>query len=106
MNADMKREQTIKLAENLKKLMASRNLTITSTARQIGMNKSTLHNYCNGVIPRNLLKIKELADLLNVSLSELIFGTSSEPKIMSLNDGVEGRFEVTIKRVSGLPREK
>lgn len=100
MNASMKADQQIKLAENLKKLMASKNMTVTSVSRQIGMNKSTLHNYCNGVVPRNLLKIKELADLLNVSLTELIFGLESGSKVLNLDDGIEGRFEITIKRIS------
>lgn len=91
--------QKIKLAENLNRLMASQKLTVTSAARKVGMNKSTLHNYCNGVIPRNLPKIKELADLLEVSLSELIFGQDIETTNINLSDGIEGKFEVTIRRV-------
>lgn len=96
--------QKIKLAENLNRLMASQKLTVTSAARKVGMNKSTLHNYCNGVIPRNLPKIKELADLLEVSLSELIFGHESESTNVNLSDGIEGKFEVTIRRVDRLTK--
>lgn len=96
--------QKIKLAENLNRLMSSKKLTVTSAARKVGMNKSTLHNYCNGVIPRNLPKIKELADLLEVSLSELIFGNESEPANINLSDGIEGKFEVTIRRVDRLTK--
>ncbi len=96
--------QKIKLAENLNRLMASQKLTVTSAARKVGMNKSTLHNYCNGVIPRNLPKIKELADLLEVSLSELIFGQDSGPANINLSDGIEGKFEVTIRRVDRLTK--
>lgn len=106
MTASMKGDQKIKLAENLKKLMASKNMTVTSASRRIGMNKSTLHNYCNGVVPRNLLKIKELADLLEVPLDELILGPGSEPQPMTLEEGVEGRFEITIKRVKMERRDK
>jgi transcriptional regulator with XRE-family HTH domain len=95
----MKMDQKIKLAENLKNQMASRNLTITTVARQIGMNKSTLHNYCNGVVPRNLIKIKELADLLEISLSELVFGSNAEGLASEFEDGIEGRFEVIVKRI-------
>ncbi|MFZ4402473.1 MAG: helix-turn-helix domain-containing protein [Pseudobdellovibrionaceae bacterium] len=96
--------QKIKLAENLNRLMNSKNLTVTSVARKIGMNKSTLHNYSNGVIPRNLPKIKELADLLEVSLSELVFGHETEVEHRNLSDGIEGKFEVTIRRVDRLSK--
>jgi transcriptional regulator with XRE-family HTH domain len=99
MNAMMKAEQKMKLAENLKKLILSKNMTVTSASRQIGMNKSTLHNYCNGVVPRNLLKIKELADLLDVSLNELVYGTSSKIDSPSEKEGIEGRFEIVVRRL-------
>lgn len=95
----MKSVHRVKLAENLEALMRSRNLTITSVASKIGMNKSTLHNYCNGVVPRNLLKIKELADLFDVSLGELVFGEDIESGGPYRGSEIEGRFEVTIKRV-------
>jgi transcriptional regulator with XRE-family HTH domain len=100
MKGIMKMDQRIKLAENLKSHMISRNLTITGVARQIGMNKSTLHNYCNGVVPRNLVKIKELADLFEISLSDLVFGSNGESLALDSNADIEGRFEVIIKRVS------
>lgn len=95
----MKSEQKIKLAENLKKQMASKNLSLTSVAKKTGMNKSTLHNYCNGVVPRNLLKIKELADLFDVSLSELIFGEARQEMLANTTNGIDGKFEITIKRI-------
>lgn len=91
--------QKIKLAENLNRLMSSKKLTVTSAARKFGMNKSTLHNYCNGVIPRNLPKIKELADLLEVSLSELLFGHAVETKNVNTSEEIEGKFEITIRRI-------
>jgi transcriptional regulator with XRE-family HTH domain len=96
----MKSDREIRLADNLRRLMDSKNLTLTSVATQTGMNKSTLHNYCNGVIPRNLLKLKELADLLDVSLEELIFGEKSHrAAALSPSVGIEGRFEVIIRRL-------
>lgn len=95
----MEREQTIQLAKNLRKLIFTNHLTIVSVAQQVGMNKSTLHNYCHGVMPRNLLKIKKLADLFNVSLVELIFGMEVKSLAPSLANKVEGRFEVIIRPV-------
>lgn len=95
----MKNEQTVKLAENLERLMKSKGLTITAVATKIGMNKSTLHNYCNGVVPRNLVKIKELADLFGVSLSSLLFGEEKQSSTEISGSGIEGRFEVVIRRI-------
>lgn len=95
------REQKIKLAENLDRLMAAKGLTVTATARKIGMNKSTLHNYCNGVVPRHLPKLKELADLLEVTLHELLFSSQQSLNKTSVQAPLEGRFEITIKRVDG-----
>ncbi len=96
----MSSKEGIKLAENLKKIMKAKNLTITSTARKVGMNKSTLHNYCNGVIPRNLLTLKELADFLEIGLSDLIFESHSATFSVQSGETIEGRYEITIKRVN------
>ncbi len=88
-------------SENLKYLIARKNLTLTSAARKVGMNKSTLHNYCNGVIPRNLMKIKELADLLGVSFNELL-SVDRQINMEALSHQLNGRFEVSIRRVDNL----
>lgn len=99
MTDPMASKQEIKLAENLKRLMAAKNLTVTTAARKIGMNKSTLHNYYNGVIPRNLQMLRELADLLDVPLAELLYGKGTNLVSLSAEVGIEGRYEITIRRV-------
>ncbi len=65
--------EDIYLANNLNQLINQKSLSITMIAREVGMNKSTLHNYCNGVIPRNILSLKKLANFLDISLNDLIF---------------------------------
>lgn len=92
-------DQNIQLARNLERLMRSHKLTITATAAKIGMNKSTLHNYCNGVVPRNLIKIKELADLFGISLNSLLFGENSVVDNELTSQAIEGRYEVTVRRI-------
>jgi transcriptional regulator with XRE-family HTH domain len=95
-----KDEMTIKLAENLKRLFEEKNLTVTRVSRLISINKSTLHNYCNGVMPRNLIKLQDLADLLGVSLSELLLGKTPEPSDSLIKgEEIEEKFEVRIRRV-------
>lgn len=87
-------EQEIRLAGNLKRIMATKGLRLTTVARKTGMRKSTLHGYLNGVIPRNLQQLKALADFLNVSFADLIFGEET-----AKTESIEGRYEVIIRRV-------
>ena len=99
MTNEMKTAQEIRLAENLKKLMQAKRETIASTAKQVKMNKSSLHNYCNGVIPKNLMVLKALAEFFDVSLGELVFGRPTDSTSLYSQIGIEGRFEVTIRRI-------
>jgi len=96
----MKPKREIKVGENLQRLMADRKVSVTVTAREVGMNKSTLHGYCNGVVPRNLKQLKALADYLGVSFDELIFGAAPEFTSVKSEATIEGRYEVIIKRVA------
>lgn len=84
----------IKLAENLQKVLQDRKISVTALAKQIGMNKSTLHGYCNGVVPRNLLKLHQLAAALDVPFIELVFGHRRE-RISS--ESLKGRYELIVQ---------
>ncbi len=99
MSQSMKKKQDIQLAENLNRKMGEMDLTVSAIASRIGMNKSTLHGYRNGTVPRNVVKLKELADLLGMSMVELIFG--EQPKAFSVSPkvDVDGRFEIIIRRL-------
>lgn len=97
----MKPKREIKVGENLQRLMADRKVTVTVAARDVGMNKSTLHGYCNGVVPRNLKQLKALADYLGVSFDELIFGGTSDFTPVKSESNFEGRYEVIIRRMNG-----
>lgn len=101
----MKSKHEFRLAENLKRILSEQNRSFTSTAKQVGMNKSTLHGYCNGVIPRNLAQLKALADFLDVSLTELLFGKGNEAPAMRETSLVEGRYELIIRRVDDPGRD-
>lgn len=101
MTYSMKNQPEIKLAENLRKIMAEKNIRVTTLANRVGMNKSTLHGYCNGAVPRHLLKIRQIADFLGVPFSELIFGKVNEVATAKSNEGIEGRYEVVIRRLDG-----
>lgn len=94
----MRSAREIKLAENLRKLLLEKKLSVTETARNVRMHKSTLHGYCHGVIPRNIIQLRDLAAYLGVDLSNLIFGTGDVAVTLTENN-IEGRYEVSIRRV-------
>lgn len=94
----MKNSHEINLAGNLKRILAQKKITVSVAAKEVGMNKSTLHGYCNGVVPRHLLKIRDLANFLDVSLMELIFGEDwAVPSNLDLME--EQRFEISVRRL-------
>ncbi len=96
----MKNGTAIKLAENLNRLMKKRKMTISQTALVIEMNKSTLHNYCNGVAPRNVITLKKLADYFEVDLTELLFGPQAGSEPILKAPLLEGTYELVIRRHS------
>jgi transcriptional regulator with XRE-family HTH domain len=99
----MKAGEAITLAENLKRLMKKRHLTISQAAAGIKMNKSTLHGYCNGVIPRNVLTLRRMAEFFEISLPELLYGSQSNPQNILQAFLLEGVYELTIRRTAELP---
>jgi transcriptional regulator with XRE-family HTH domain len=97
----MKNGGAIRLSENLNRLMKKRKVSISQTAQAVAMNKSTLHNYCNGVVPRNVLTLKKLADYFEISLVDLIFGPQMRPESLLRAAFLEGTYELIIRRTVG-----
>jgi transcriptional regulator with XRE-family HTH domain len=92
----MRRE--VRLGANLKKIFSEKKLSVTETAKSAGMHKSTLHGYCQGVIPRNVIQLRDLAEFLGVDLSELLFGGGESAESLKATD-IEGRYEISIRRI-------
>ena len=88
----------ITLDENLNQLMNERDWSINETARKVGMSKSTLHNFCCGVIPKNIQILKDLADLFEVSLNELIGGENQVYNNVIHKFSFDGCFEILVLR--------
>ena len=97
----MKKSKEIAISKNLNRLMKNKGLTISGTAKKVGMNKATLHNYCNGVVPRNLITLNKLAEFFGISLSELVFELDSRSTI-HIEGGLEGHYELVINRIGSL----
>lgn len=99
MAKDPKDSKNFKFSQNLNHLIKTKNISQAALARKVGMNKSTLHNYCNGVLPQNLIKIKELSEFLGVPMTELLFGENPETVTVQIGGQIEGRFILTISKL-------
>ncbi|OQW52469.1 MAG: hypothetical protein A4S09_17535 [Proteobacteria bacterium SG_bin7] len=94
-----KAESKVQFARNLYKLMASRKLTLVTLAEKLNISKSSLHNYCNGVHPRNLETLNKIADFFQISVNDLIFGEKIELVGTSFADDIEGEYLVRVVRM-------
>ena len=61
------------LARNLKMLIKRERLTIMELAQKTGVPKSTIHNWMNGVKPRDIYKLLILANFFSIHICTLIF---------------------------------
>ncbi len=98
----MKPSLAISLGANLKKLLVEKDISLHQLSRKTNINKSTLHNYLNGVHPQGLDALLKLTDFFQLSLEQLLF-TEDELRALSPKKPTlaftEGHFEITIKKV-------
>lgn len=94
-----KRMSKIRLQENLKILLKEQGRPLSRVASLSQMNKSTLHGYMNGVVPKSLVSLVGLAKTLGVDPRDLLFGDLSfQEKRRGEKALIVGeRFEVIIK---------
>ncbi len=110
----------LKLRENIISLSKEKGVTVTKVASEIGIAKSTLHGWVEGVTPKNLNTIIKLAKYFGVTLNELLLGfeevvenplkekfkisgrTNKNEKILGLLNDIYSCeiFEVTIKKLN------
>lgn len=64
----------MKLSTNLKHFLKNEELTLSSLAKELGLPKSTIHGWINGVEPKSLLELKRLSEFIGVGLDQLCFG--------------------------------
>ena len=71
-------QNKIQFSKNLRQLLGEKNLSLHQLSKLNNINKSSLHNYLNGVVPRGLESAVKLALFFDVSLDELVFGRSQK----------------------------
>lgn len=94
----MVKKEKVQLESNLKALLKKEELSLHKVASKVQINKSSLHNYLNGVVPQGLYSLIKLSHFFNISLDELIF---EQPQSSSKSQGThkEEKYEITIKRL-------
>lgn len=99
----MKNDRNIYLSTNLKGLIEGKNLSLHLVSSKTSINKSTLHNYINGVIPQGLVALLKLSDFFEIPLEELILTNILKRKDNNksqLSAQGEERYEIIIKKIT------
>ncbi len=102
----MIQEKTINLDSNLKQLLEKKALSLHQLSVQTNINKSSLHNYINGVVPQGLILLVKLSTFFNMSLEELVFEQDfllskhhAHNRCQNETKIIEGKYEVIIKKI-------
>jgi transcriptional regulator with XRE-family HTH domain len=97
-------QRTICLGSALKSLLKKKRVSLTTVSRETGISYSTLHTWLGNRHPKDIVKVKKLADYFGVSLHELLFGEPDGRAFHQINlalpsaDLLIGTFEVTVRR--------
>lgn len=92
--------------ENLERLMKERRYTVASLAKELGTPSKTVHEWIGkgGRMPRNPEVLRQLSEVLNVSLYCLLYGEedprSALSQILEKTEVHTGLYEITIKKVN------
>lgn len=93
----MATKRPLRLKDNLNRLIEGHSLSLHQLAKRTNINKSSLHNYVNGVLPQGLAALLKLAECFEVSIDELLFGQTADEE--NTREEVE-RYEITVKKIA------
>ena len=97
----------MQLKKNLRQILAEREMTISLLSRKTQVPKSTISEWMAGASPRDLKKLKIIAECLGYTVDELCFGNqasrtrsaadcSIEPHLEEIKAGV---YEVILRKI-------
>ncbi|MEM7646865.1 MAG: helix-turn-helix transcriptional regulator [Pseudomonadota bacterium] len=88
------------LQKKLRHLIERNHLSQHQLASALNINRSTLHNYLNGVQPQGLVTLIKISRYFDISLDELVFDQEgSSKKNLIYENFEEGTYEVIIKKI-------
>ena len=97
---DSGQTEAIRLGQRVQRFLDEERRTLTWLASRLGVNKSVLHGWLQGVEPRCLGSLIKLSGEMGVSLDELVFDKPFSPKpSQKLLEFEDLKFEVSIKRI-------
>lgn len=90
----------IRLGSNLKAILRSRGISLKKISAKTGIPYSTLHTWLQNRQPKDILKVKILADFLGADLEQLLFGDQVQATLdlPSKEQDFLGIFEVIVRR--------
>ncbi|HLD99589.1 MAG TPA: helix-turn-helix transcriptional regulator [Bdellovibrionota bacterium] len=104
----------MRLKENLRLMLDRVGMTATQLARKSGVSKQVISLWLSGAEPRKLDQVKQVANVLDVSVDALCFAdlsrskddwstlNSDEDMESFIRDGwIGGVFEVRLRRIRG-----
>ena len=94
------------LKDQLRFYLNCRNMSVSQLSKVAGVPNATLNSWVNGRRPRNFDHVKLVADALEATIDNLLYGNGADEvdKVADieelLNDGwIGGTFEIKIRRV-------
>lgn len=90
------------LAENLKKILKEKDISVNELSKKTGVPKSTIMTWLAGRTP-DLIQLDKVTQYLNTSIDEIAFGRKREDALTGLFEKVEvhsGLYEISIKKVN------
>ncbi len=102
LNSDVK---AMKLKNNLREVLARKEMSAAELARSSKVPKATISDWLGGASPKSLQQLKTVADVLNLSLDELVFGETPKAREKSVieefteNEIYAGKYEVILRRI-------
>lgn len=92
------------LRQQLKVLLAANRISARQLALQTKVPYTTVANWLEGRMPRNLDQLKRVALFFGLSVDALCYGTTSEvtlpqPLLIPLKEGFTGLFEVRLQKI-------
>lgn len=96
------------LSKMLLKYMQEKQLNFVELAKRSGVSKSTIHGWTTGRRVRNLAELRRVAEILEISIHQLIFGEADPYEKKSqeiLKELFAGDVRVTIHKIEKPPRQ-
>ncbi len=107
------------LKTQLRLFLQSRGLSASELARMADVPKQSISDWLGGTLPRDIQKLKRVADVLRTSVDHLVFGDgishapqpNTNPKVddpewvkVEFEGRFEGQFKGLMRKISGAGR--